>query len=76
VDRPEYPNINDTIARFNMMLETVCCESGITYINAHERFLKDGTLNRKYFSDGLHLSEAGYAEYALMLKRFMGWQGD
>lgn len=72
VDQPGYPEIGKAIESFNLMLATSCSETGVTYINAHDCFLeKDGVLNSKYTVDGLHLTDEGYAQYAVVLKYFI-----
>jgi lysophospholipase L1-like esterase len=71
MDQATYPNINEAIERFNMILATMCSETAVTYINAHDSFVENGILGCEYSVDGLHLTDVGYAAYAFVLKRFI-----
>ena len=42
---------------------------GVTFVDMSESFLLDGQLNRSMYIDGVHLSEAGYHEWAQAIRR-------
>lgn len=53
---------NDRIAQTNELLEKLCGERGIVYIDVHPLLCGDeGGLRAEYTLDGVHLSDAGYA---------------
>lgn len=60
------------VPRINALLEDYCKKLGITYINLYPHFLEKGTNQMKveYSKDGLHLTEAGYAVWASLLKPY------
>ncbi len=52
---------NRTIDRFNDALLTLANEKGVHYLNVAERFkTSDGSMNPRYSSDGMHISQGAY----------------
>lgn len=55
---------NDEICEVNKMLEAVCADNGVTYIDIHSYFIDaDGNLKEELTVDGLHLSLKGYEQW-------------
>lgn len=54
-------DINADILAYNEVLKEVLAEqSRIMYIDVYHLFMDGESINLKYYSDGLHLNEAGY----------------
>ncbi len=49
------------IAAVNQLLQKMCSEKGLTFLNLHDAFLdENGKLNKQYTNDGLHINGYGY----------------
>lgn len=60
------------VLQVNQMLQEASEEFGYSYIDLHAHFASpDGTLNAEYSNDGLHLSGAGYALWAKLLRPYI-----
>lgn len=63
---------NDSIALANTKIKQLCENRGLTFIDLHKRFVKDGHLNEKYDSgDGIHLNSAGYKAWADVISPYI-----
>ncbi len=52
---------NEVIQKINERLKKYCDNTGVTYIDIYSELVdKDGNLDIKYTSDGLHMSNLGY----------------
>ncbi|MBQ8423205.1 MAG: hypothetical protein IJY36_02945 [Coprobacter sp.] len=64
-------NINEKIALLNENIKIGADVQGFTYIDIYPLLLKDGTLNRQYSYDGLHLNDLGYEVMSHELKKYL-----
>ncbi len=63
---------NEDINKINKKLEDYCRENNITYINTHDILAdEDGTLQKEYSKDGLHLTEKGYEVITKEIKKYL-----
>lgn len=63
------PPINDRIIALNKSIQKATTSvSNITYIDAYDEFLDDGTTNMTLFIDGLHPNQLGYEILTRLLK--------
>lgn len=72
--KEEYPSIfnkNGNVVSVNNQLMKSASKNGFTYIDLYSRFKdKDGKLDAKYATDGLHINELGYQLWIeILLKR-------
>ncbi len=65
-------NKDEHIAALNAGLRKIEAREKITLIETHDHFLdKDKKLDKQYTYDGLHLTAAGYAHWASLLKPYI-----
>ncbi|MDF2380054.1 G-D-S-L family lipolytic protein [Nostoc ellipsosporum NOK] len=65
-------NKDEHIAALNAGLRKIAAREKITLIETHDHFLdKDKKLDKQYTYDGLHLTAAGYAHWASLLKPYI-----
>lgn len=51
---------NNRIVEANSKIKEISNQDNVTYIDLHDKFLKDNQLNSEYTYDGLHLNTNGY----------------
>ena len=63
---PEHATpLPDQISEINALLKTKCKNGPFTVIDLHSAFIdKDGLLDKKYTTDGVHLNNSGYDNWA------------
>lgn len=62
---------NHRINDVNCGVEELTMKHGINYWNIHQFFVdNDGSIQRKYTYDGLHLSEMGYNHWAKLFREY------
>lgn len=60
------------IVATNKLLETLCAEKGIVYIDLHAAMVDDkGMLDKRYTNDGLHLMADGYVVWKSMVGKYV-----
>jgi lysophospholipase L1-like esterase len=59
--------LNDAVWKFNRLLEPVCREAGVMYVDAASGLASGEALHNSLTWDGLHLNERGYEHVALAL---------
>lgn len=62
---------NKTINSLNVSLKQLCSKLGVTYVDLNAYLSKDGSLDRRYSNDGLHLNGAGYAVWVEVVQEYM-----
>jgi lysophospholipase L1-like esterase len=62
VNNNKYGSIlsNDKIIKMNKELRALAKNAGVTYIDLHSRFAKNGQLPDEFTADGIHLTGKGY----------------
>lgn len=63
---------NETILRFNALLQENAKTLGYTYVDLFSLYVKDGVLNPAYAKDGLHIVESAYSVWMEALKPYLG----
>lgn len=63
--------INADIESVNTDLKTMAAEYGWKYVDAFPLFLKDDTINKNCYTDGLHLSAHGYEILGYEIRRVL-----
>jgi lysophospholipase L1-like esterase len=68
---------DDSIREVNLSLLKIASEKGVDFIDLYQRFVdRDGTPREDYLlSDGVHLSDKGYAVWAEELERIITQRG-
>lgn len=60
---------NDRINQYNAMLQQLCAEKGVTYVNLHDQFTKeDGSLQDGLSADGIHFNLEGCQKWVDCLR--------
>ncbi len=60
------------IVKLNKLLQKMCSEGGIPYIDLHQHFVdSEGKLDARYTNDGLHLMGAGYLLWKELIKQYV-----
>ena len=63
---------NEVIMDLNKRIKKLCDDKGYTYINMYDKLVdKDGNLEVKYTTDGLHISNTGYLKITKTLYRYL-----
>ncbi len=63
---------NSRIKSFNEKIKNICdSKPDVTYVDAFDLLLRDGTPNAAYYYDGLHLTTAGYEVISTKLQRYL-----
>ncbi len=67
-----FPHRNYKIPPLNALIEKMCSETGVTFINIYDAFTDaTGYLNSQYTNDQLHLTGAGYLVWKNELEAFV-----
>ncbi|MCD4664527.1 MAG: hypothetical protein K8R68_04585 [Bacteroidales bacterium] len=65
-------NINTDVYRANNLLQKICNEKSLIFINLYPDFLNDkGEMDSCYTYDGVHLSEQGYILWAELIQSYL-----
>jgi lysophospholipase L1-like esterase len=65
-------DLNELIVRFNAQVQAeVASRPTLRYIDVHDAFTKDGTMNRQLSFDGLHLNDYGYELLSSILSPYI-----
>lgn len=60
--------LNPVINNLNSMLKEHCLKSNLKFVDLHIEFLdKDGQMDSRYTSDGVHLTQQGYILWAELI---------
>ncbi len=65
----KYAKLNPAINQFNNKLSILAEGAGALYINLHSIMAANGELKAEYSRDGVHITDAAYAEWAKVIKR-------
>lgn len=65
------PGINDKIKQVNSRLEKKADGNGVIYIDVFDLFIKDGSFNKDFSYDGLHLNDHGYQILTDEVKKYI-----
>lgn len=67
---PGISGLNIDIYKFNNLLRKYCSENKLRFIDLHSDFLNNqGEMDTVYTFDGIHLSDAGYANWTEIIKK-------
>ncbi|MCF0175748.1 MAG: family 20 glycosylhydrolase [Bacteroidales bacterium] len=62
---------NQRIVKYNRLLRSFAAKRGITYIDSWSALQQDGSLQRLYTGDGIHLTPAGYQKVVEVLSPYI-----
>jgi lysophospholipase L1-like esterase len=69
---PDWERTSNAVLELNTLLEELCRQKGMEFINLNEILSSGGALKEEYTYDGIHLTEAGYKEWAKVIKPLAG----
>ncbi len=64
---PHYEEFNRKILSLNLKIEKMCKEQKIEFLNLNSILAKENILKEEYSFDGIHLTYAGYKEWAKVI---------
>ena len=63
---------NETIKEMNRVIESLCKDRNLTYIDIHSAFVKDGELPYSYTTnDGINIKQEHYKAWANIIKQYI-----
>lgn len=62
---------NDVILAFNEELEMLASEYSITYIDIHQLYTYDGSMNPELTKDGIHLNPEAYDQWYEAIRSYV-----
>jgi lysophospholipase L1-like esterase len=65
------PQLQDAIDAFNIAQHQICAEHGVPFLDITESLTKDGLLDPRLTSDGVHLNDDGYRRIVPHLQPFI-----
>jgi lysophospholipase L1-like esterase len=64
-------SMNKEVVKQNEKLKELAAKYKVTYIDLYPHFVKNGSLNSDYTTDGIHLSTEGYNVWREILKQYV-----
>ena len=64
---PDHIRFNGSVKHTNALIEAMCAEQRVEFVDLNSALAPDGILLDMYSSDGIHLTGAGYAKWREIL---------